>query len=372
MKRLFDRYDIKKINIRERLLTAIFGTLIVLNLVGCSGENGSALLPIAKESYQKVDYKTVEVERGDVEPTLKLKLKPQTVDQINYSVELADIEIDEVNVSVGDHVKKGQVMVSFKSETIRKNITKYESELKKTKLLLEHYQKLMEVDTQDKVYTGMRQKDIDRIYAEKNESEVNKKANYEVEIQKLSEDVAMAQMYLSEEKQRLAECQVVAENDGVVIYVSKNLMSGYVEPGVRILSEVCGESCYAASTEDDYDFKMGDIFEAEEGENTYEMRVIEIKPNDEGGRYIFFEMVNDTVDPSNAKILDMSVKKETLKDVVTVSKKAVTQKEDGTAFVFVVDENGFLEPRYVKVGETVDDKLVIKEGLRGTEKVAVR
>lgn len=347
--------------------------IFLLTLAGCSqAEETAELLPIPKDTYQKTEYTLADVTKGDLEPVIKFNLRPLQMEQTYYSIDISDVEIEEINVSVGDHVSKGQVLVTFKSDEIRKNIIKYEADYKQAALLLEHYEKLAKVDTQDKIYTGMRQKDIDKIYEQKQESEANKKANYEVEIGKLKDDLAIAKTYLEEEYARLASCRIVASEDGVITFVSKYLVGGNIEPGIRLLAEASGQNEYAVSTDDDYDFQIGQIYTAKDDSQEYDVIVTNIKPNDEGGRFIIFEPTDAIIDPTDAHVLELEISKGIWKDVISVDKKAVYQKEDGSAYVFLVTDEGFLMPKKVTIGELVDNRLIVKEGLDGNEKIAIR
>jgi multidrug efflux pump subunit AcrA (membrane-fusion protein) len=67
----------------------------------------------------------------------------------------------------------------------------------------------------------------------------------------------------------------------------------------------------------------------------------------------------------------MEIKKGKLPGVVYLPTRAINVKVDST-FVYVVKENGFLEGRYVELGEEIGDLVVIKSGLDGTEEVAVK
>lgn len=347
--------------------------IFLLTLTGCSKVGETAeLLPIPKDTYQKTEYTLADVTKGDLEPVIKFNLRPLQMEQTYYSIDISDVEIEEINVSVGDHVSKGQVLVTFKSDEIRKNIIKYEADYKQAALLLEHYEKLAKVDTQDKIYTGMRQKDIDKIYEQKQESEANKKANYEVEIGKLKDDLAIAKTYLEEEYARLASCRIVASEDGVITFVSKYLVGGNIEPGIRLLAEASGQNEYAVSTDDDYDFQIGQIYTAKDDSQEYDVIVTNVKPNDEGGRFIIFEPTDAIIDPTDAHVLELEISKGIWKDVISVDKKAVYQKEDGSAYVFLVTDEGFLLPKKVTIGERVDNRIIVKEGLDGNEKIAIR
>ena len=118
-----------------------------------------------------------------------------------------------------------------------------------------------------------------------------------------------------------------------------------------------------------FDFEVGDIYQAVDGEENYDMKVVEIIDESDFSRTVVFEPVDVTTDLSSAAY--MEIKKGKLPGVVYLPTRAINVKVDST-FVYVVKENGFLEGRYVELGEEIGDLVVIKSGLDGTEEVAVK
>ena len=59
-----------------------------------------------------------------------------------------------------------------------------------------------------------------------------------------------------------------------------------------------------------------------------------------------------------------------LKDVVYVNKYAVVEKDD-THYVYILGDQGLFSVVEVKIGESVENDIIIKEGLEGGEIVQV-
>ncbi len=359
-------------------ITFLITILFSLLLSGCEKKQSYELLPLQRTVYQKAEYQSAEVQRGDVEPTVHLKLKARLADQIQYSIDITDAEVEEVYVTAGERVEKGQLMVSFESEKTKKAIDEYSAELEEKQLLLDHYTRLSLYDLQPrdyikkekKEYPLYQQQEDEIIEARDKEDKMRKYVDYSLTLEQLQEDVKVAGLFLAEEREKLEKCQLKAEEDGVITYISKSLLSGYVEPGIMLLTETCGENTYEAYTEDTFEYKVGSVYPAEKAGLTYDMEIISVEEGENGFRIITFAPDATLLNPPEGDTLDMTIQKEKLKDVVYVDKGAVHSK-DGESFVYLITPEGFLDPVFVQTGEEIEDVIVIKSGLSGGEKVAI-
>ena len=361
-----------------RYTPVLIGLALSALLSACGKESTYALIPLERTIYQRSSYQTTQVKKGDMEPTIHLKLKARLADQVKYSVDLTDAEVKEVLISAGEHVKKGQLMVSFESEKTKKSIDAYSAEVEEKQLLLDHYTRMSLYDLQQRDYIVKEKKEYplyqqqeDEIKDDRDKEDTMRKyIDYDLTIKQLEQDVKVASLFLQEERARLENCQLKAQEDGVITYISKNLLSGYVEPGALLITETCGENTYEAFTDDDFDFRIGDTYTAEKSGLLYEMQIIAVEEEENGGRAIVFAPDETLLNPPEGDSLDMSISKEKLKNVVYVEKDAVHSGDNGK-FVFVVSKEGFLDPVFVQTGEEVDDQVVIKSGLTGGEEVAI-
>ena len=329
---------------KVRMLAGTVAAIMLLS--GCGEAIYGTIAPLPRTMYERVEYMVTDVHKENMESTLSLSLKPANVTKIDYSVDESELEVEEIAVQVGDSVKKGQILVTFKSDELKKSIDYYSDELNKKQLLLDHYTRVSNVT-----------------YNEKDRME-----KYGVVLEELADEVDLARTYLEEEQERYSKCQIVASEDGYISYISKQAMSGIAEAGDTIITENCGKNHFSATTNDNFEFNIGDVYKAGDESLSYDMRVVEIIEEETGDRTIVFEAVDNTVDPG-IQVLNMTIDKPLLKDVIYVDRDAVYHNDD-KSFVFVVTDEGFLNAVYVDAGETVGDYTIIKSGLNGTEKVA--
>lgn len=304
---------------------------------GCSGES-KEVITIEKEPYERTSYRTTEVQRGDLEPELTLTLKADGYERIAYDVKNEDLQLDTVYVSVGDRVNKGDILVSFQSESLQQQIDSYQEQWEQNELILEHYTRLMEIDDS---------------------------LDYSSDIEMLREDINILKLYLEEAEAKLAGYQIIAEGNGTITEMNEYLQNGYFTPGSNLIIQVCGTGNYSTALPEDYIFSVGEVYTASVGVVSYELRVAQITE-----KTVIFEPISDMSSVSEADELTMVIQKPELQDAVYVETSVIKNGENGD-FVYVIDENGYRDAVPVTKGEMVGMYTVITEGLSGGEKVTI-
>ena len=128
------------------IIACTLASSLMLISVGCEKTDIHEIDPIIRETYQKTLPETVEVQKGDMQPVIRLKLNQNSLKYYNYSVDVEDLEFSELKVSSGDYVRAGQVLCVLKSEKIEKALKESTEALETDKMLLEHTKKLREID----------------------------------------------------------------------------------------------------------------------------------------------------------------------------------------------------------------------------------
>lgn len=304
-------------------------------LAGCGSED-AGVVEIQHTPYEKMTYSTTEVQVGDMSPEITLILKAQGYERKTYGATSQDLQLDRVYVSVGDKVKKGDLLVSFQSDSIRETIESYQNQISQNELLIQHYTNLMEIDDS---------------------------LDYSTDLAMLQEDNKVAALYIEEAENKLAGYQIVAESDGTITEIDEYLQNGCYRPGSRLITEICGTGNYTAVNTENYSFQTGETYTAVCGVASYELELVEIDGED-----LIFEPCSDMSAVSDAEMLTMVVQKPELKDAVYVQADVV-HKAGEQYFVYVLDEQGYRDVVWVTPGDRVEPYLVITEGLSGGEKV---
>lgn len=325
---------------RNKYRAAAIAAATAMAAVLCAGcaNRHAEIITVEREPYERIRYQTVEVKRGDLQPEFTLTLRADGITQITYDAISSDLQLDTVYVSVGDKVRKGDLLVSFRSDSIQEKITEYREQCEQMELLAEHYTRLMAI---------------------------NGELDYSNDIAMLKEDIAVAKLYIEEAEERLADYQIIAEDAGTVTAMDQYLKDGYFVPGRKLITQVCGNGRYSAVLPENGSLAVGDIYTAGLGAMTYDMRVVDVNE-----KTVIFEPVTDMSAVSDADSLTMTVKKPELSDAVYVEAKAV-YKGDAGEFVYLLGEDGYRTAVFVTVGDKVDGYYVITDGLVGGEEVTL-
>ena len=77
---------------------------------GC-GAAQKELAQTDRASYEKISYQTVTVQSGSLTPQTTISLRAQGYTRFSYGATNTELTLEKVNVAVGDHVKKGDILV---------------------------------------------------------------------------------------------------------------------------------------------------------------------------------------------------------------------------------------------------------------------
>lgn len=310
----------------------------------CSGGCGSQKktdFNISRQPYEKSVFSTDTAARGDLEPTISLKLQTDGYERINYDSLETDLELEKVYVSVGDHVKKGDMLVSFQCDTIQQTIEDYREKITENRLLISHYEKLMNINPQ---------------------------MDYREDITSLKKDVRVAELYLEENEKKLESYQIKAKRDGKIIKINDRLADGIYEAGRALITQASGSGKYQADRPDNYTFHKGETYVAMQDAVSYPVCVEKITKE-----HIIFKPKVEMDGVSEQEDLTLTISLPRLTDVVYVPAADVHHGEDSGEkdfyFVYILDENGYRDAVVIQPGGRVGDYMVVKEGLQGGEKV---
>lgn len=327
----------------------IFGSIILMYALSGCEKNKRVTVKAEIEDYQKNVYESVDVEEGNIEPIITLRLKTKGFERNSYYVMYNDLTVDKVFVAKGDRVNEGQTLITFKSEEIEDELANYNASYEEKKLMVDHFTNLMKIDTS---------------------------CNYEKDIKDIKEKMEIDQLYINELNAKLDSYSITALRSGTVDTVSELLDYGTVKTTDTLVTVVSGSGEYTANTTDDYEFELNKTYLATFGIAQYEMVLVAIN---EGGidaegnavRELTFEPLSDMAGVTESDTVEIIIHKEVLKNVVYIPKEAVFE-QDEHLYVYVLDENGFRDIVEVKVKEIVDGFSIIEEGLSKGEKVVIK
>ena len=98
-------------------------------------------LPTRKYHTRQLRYRAVHIT-----PQTTISLSAQGYTRFSYGATNTELTLEKVNVAVGDHVKKGDILVAFKSGEIQKKIEDYSGQISQNKLLADALQAIMKIE----------------------------------------------------------------------------------------------------------------------------------------------------------------------------------------------------------------------------------
>ena len=329
----------------------IFLFIFLMNLFilsGCANKGYGELVPPSDKTYIPVTHSTDIVVKQDVNPTVSLFLTLSDYEEESYRIdqktwlrlEAYNFTMDRLWVDNGHYVKAGDLLVSFKSEELEKELASYEDKKEKDQLAIEHYKRLAELDNS---------------------------YNYQSEIDSLNQDMVIADAYIADINALYEEVNVRADKDGIISYVNPYLYDNFAVIGEVLIKAYSSSENYFAETEEDIDIKEGDVVSIENDMTKYELVASEVTTDGKKTK-IVFEPEENSRSVISEKDLTLTIQKPKLSGVLCVNASAVFE-ENGHSYVYLYNEDGSREAREVTVGDYIDDMIVIKSGLSEGDEV---
>lgn len=323
----------------------LFMTVSIVFATGCRAQDGT-VVNIDGNTYVKKTYSTAEVVKGSLNPSFTMSLHSEGSKRLDYRINNDELKVESLNVSIGDKVKKGDILVSFQSESLKNTIDSYTNRYEQNLLLIDHYERLMKIDNS---------------------------ADYSEDIKNLQWECDVAKVYIEEAENKLSRFQIVAKENGTITDINDTLINGYCMSNTSLISEVTGTGKYTATVQNDYDFHIGQQYTATSDIISCELKIsnVDKQSNSDGKvtQIITFEPISDMSAVSDDEFFEVKVEEPEIKNAVYINKKAVLEDDLGK-YVYVLDQNGYRDVVRVETGKVVGDYIIIS-GLNEGERVTI-
>lgn len=366
----------------NRAGVAMLAAMLVLSASGCGGSE-RALVHIGTPSIEEKDYTTTFVVRGDVTYELEEELHLVNYVENKYglssklmgSMMLKDVTFDKLYVSVGDKVKKGDVLLTMSSKSLEDEIDSYTEQKEKAQLEKIHYNNRTAIDNEE---------------------------DNSIAIARCDQDINVATGYLTELESKKENLTIRADEDGEVIDISDQAISGTMSNTDGLLTIASGDDTYFLETEEKTTLSVGQIVTSTNKLLRYDMVVTNVEKSSAGTK-VYFKILGiegkveneaelaaslvgmaspgdatETDAMKDAQVSDrekiivhgltVPIAEETRKDVLYVASSAVTER-DGRYYVFMIDEHGARVSREIKVESVLGEYAIITDGLAEGDEV---
>lgn len=289
----------------------------------------------------KIDYKTVEVTKGNISKELKAKGSIVPNNRYNVYFEKRGGYLSELLVKPGDKVEKGQVLAILDTEDLEYEILEQELKLKKVQAVL---------------------KDSIQEQAKK------------VDIEKISIDVKIEEVALQKLKNSLSKAKLISPVAGMVNYRTSCNIGGLVGTYELIYTIV-------NTTEYILEYENTDVSHYKTGMNariiyngaSYDAKVVTVQSElskDDKTHYHPFVLVEFLKRPDKIALgeyTEFRIELEKKENVLLVSKKAINTSGD-YAYVQVL-ENEQVQERFIEIGIENETEVEVVKGLKEGDQV---
>ena len=364
---------------KTKLMTAVIGCISAAGLVfvtGCAAEEEEPLITV-EAGESTLDYSFVTCVRDDLYSVETIKCEYSKNEEQEVYFPVSGKKIDKVYVNIGDTVQKGDVLASLNIGSLKTDIEDLEYSIARNELLLGYLDEQESLDLQN-VYLdfsysgGMAQGNEEykknRIESIESQNEKSK--------QGYNDTLEFDKKKLSKLKKEYSDSMVYAAFDGTVSYVVDNLEGSTTNVEKCIIRIIDNEEGYFRTEAPDLVsyFKEGETVQMKvlfgDGKGEYELTPMNM---DQWGDQQYFSIVSGekTAELGAGSRGEIYIVTDERKDVLCVPEITVRYAGDD-AYVYVLNDNGLRDVRWVTTGITYDSKIEITSGLEEGDKVITR
>ena len=221
--------------IKSRCAAVCAALLMLSTLSGCGESDMDALVLARDVSYTGVKMDTAEIEKGNLSPTFEHLIELEGYEETNYRVEkdiaeeletIYEAKLDKVCVSVGDRVKAGDTLITFKSESLSKQLREYADSKEKAVIKKDHLLRMMDIDSS---------------------------LDFTDDIKELDIEIQKANNHINDINATYNKINITAEKDGVVKSIDQSVQDGFLVVGRNMITVSDDAGYYVMDLSDDLD-----------------------------------------------------------------------------------------------------------------------
>lgn len=359
-------------------ISFIMSLLILGSFPGCAeGKAGEDNIVILEKEEEETEYRLITVSLSDVVLTKNIKCTYAQLNAQKVHFAVSGKMIEKVYVKKGDTVEKGQLLAELSGGNKDEQIDRLEYQIARNRLLLEHLQENEDFEISrrwlDYLYKSQHSADMEKVLKDGIE-DLQRNNRYSRE--DYEDALALDERQLSELQQEMAQSRVYADFAGVASYVKEEL-EGSTSNREETIIQITDNSQCVFIVED-----MTDVSYIREGQEL-DMQIV---AGSGAGKYKMKpykmeewtdKMIFTIADAEETAVIEagttgnLTLILEERKQVLSLP-TSVVHKAGEEYYVYVVDESGNRQVKWIKTGLWGKSSVEIVEGLEEGEKVALK
>ena len=350
---------------------------LILLLAGCGQEEEPEDLLVMEQEEEGTIYSLAMAAYGDVYLTERVRCKYEQFVEQEISFAVSGKLVSQVHVSVGDQVKKGQILAELGNGGLSEKIEELEYQIARNRQLLE-YSSLnedYEISTLWLQYiyrSGQSENEWDTLHA----AVERVQTRYRHEREDYQDAIDLDTLELETLQKEAATNIVTSQLDGTVKWIESNLKGSTSLMG-NVIMRIADSSEYLFAVSDTSQaslFSEGTPVEMKivggSANGDYQLIPYHMEDWEEQERllFTFAEGVMTNIEAGTTGTITVILDER--ENVLKVPKRAV-HTADGRAFVYCLGENNMREVRWVETGLYGDNSVEILSGLSEGESVIV-
>lgn len=317
--------------------------------------------PVAKNE-DSIYYEFTEVMKGELIKQEEISCLYEVSETETLGFSVSGLEYGNVNVKLGDEVKKGEVLAELDVKDLEESIQDCNTEIESIN------NSIASIDRQ----ISIEQRRIEIEKTNNKECDNSALEGLKMERSNLVDALTVTNTKKSETTVKLDKRRLVAGIDGVVTYVKETYPGDLTELNDDFIKISGKDMRFTCETEFYDHYNVGDKCEIICMGQTYNVTIAAI--NDIEGsdsKEMIFDMENKNYEIVNMSKGKLILELDRIDDCLYVDKTAVVNI-GGKQYVYASDENGIKEAIEVTTGLETDTYIEIKSGLTEGQQIILK
>lgn len=310
------------------------------------------------------------VQYGDLIHEQRINVKFRAVRQEQLKFDVDGLRFEEVHVSKGDSVQKGQLLMELEQSDLAQQSADAAAQCESLRLQVAQAEEKMELSRDEYALQLAYMTDEEREKAEPMEEHLLSQTR---SLEKLKNQLTIARENAQRVENEISKRQLRAGIDGVVTLV-RSIAPSDVSSRHQVMVTISDTESSMFLIETTYTdlYEVGMELTVYSNGNAYPCRVI--SPEEAGAHgmdEIYLRSDVPTADLADGDSGYLMLVTERYDDVLYVEKNAVMSM-NGEHYVYIQDENGFRSIHPVQIGESLDGYIEIVSGLKEGDQIILK